>query len=554
MRIGVLESQCLTGLGECDKAFETAQSVAEEGEKLPEFKTTVIDALLEMAAASDRLFQIDMLFEACERAEHLRTTIPTDDESLLESIRANILHHKSFGFSNRGEFGRATECALESLTIRERLGNMPDIVSSLLRVAQLRINVDRSQTLDYLEKAQKLNVDLDRKRYNIQGLMLRAWIDRWEGNLDDAEEGFRQCIDLARQYDMGYFLVPALRSIAGVYAAMGDSRRAEKSYKECLTLSEKTGAGLFIAICSNNLGEIHRFRGDFDKALKGYERAMKINKSMGRMAGYITALLDYGLIQYAMGDLEEALRHVEEALAIAREQKDSRMLDVGACTWYAVVIMMDMGMVSKAQQHVEYLCQVMNEDAKDSIREFVDQLYRVSAAIVLKSSPVARNRTLARDHLTQVVEGKLIDYEVTSMAYLLFCDLLVEDLQLSGDRGLLDELKSLLTDFTETVVEQGKTSLHVEALLLQSKVALIELEAEEANRLLNLARYLADEGGFEKMAKLIVDEQDALLREWTIWDELGETKPAMTERAERVRIHEQIGNMIQQGSWRKMLY
>jgi len=554
MRIGVLESRCLTGLGECSRAFKVAQAVAEEGMNLPEYKTTVIDALLETAAASDRFFRIDTLFEACDRAEILRQQLPTDDESLLESIRSDILHHKSLGFRHRSDVRRGIDCALESLSIRERLGPASDIASSYLRVAFHYLTVDNGKALQYIEKACKLNEELDRKGYRIHALLLKAVIDRWEGNYEEAEQGLLQGLDLAREHDIGYFLVPVLRNLGGVYAGRGDSQSAERVYKECLTLSERDGAGQYIAICTNNLGEVYRFRGDFDEALKRYERAIQINKSMGRMTGYVTALLNSGLIQYATGDLNEAIRFMEEALAISKERKDAGPLTIGASTLYSVMVLVDNGMTERAQKYVEDLIQIVDKGVEKGIKDLMDQICRLSAAIVLKPSVLARDRALAKEHLAAIVNGTLIDYEVTSMALLMLCDLLVEDLRLHGDKGVLDELKVLLASFAETIVGQGKTSLHVEALLLQSKVALVELDLEEANRLLDLARIFANEKGLERMLKLITDERDTQRRELTLWEQLGEDIPPMAKRTEKVRIHEQIEKMIREGSWRKMLF
>jgi hypothetical protein len=131
---------------------------------------------------------------------------------------------------------------------------------------------------------------------------------------------------------------------------------------------------------------------------------------------------------------------------------------------------------------------------------------------------------------------------------------LVEDLRLHGDKNVLDELKVLLASFAETIVGQGKTGLYVETLLLQSKIALVELDVEEAKRLLEVARIFANEKGLERMLKRVADERDAQHRELTMWEQLGEDRPPMKERTGKVRIHEQIEKMIREGSWRRMLF
>jgi hypothetical protein len=140
------------------------------------------------------------------------------------------------------------------------------------------------------------------------------------------------------------------------------------------------------------------------------------------------------------------------------------------------------------------------------------------------------------------------------MANLLLCDLLVEDIRIHGDEGLLDELKLHLSSFAEAATRRGQTGLYVEVLLLQSKVALVELDVNEAYRFLDLAEKLADEKGLERTLERITDEKDALIRALALWQQLGEDGPPMAERTEKVRIQEQIEKMIREGSWRRMLF
>ncbi len=554
LRIGVLESRCLTGLGECNKAFNVAEAVVDEGENLLEYRATVIDALLEVAVTADRLFQIDTVIEACDQAERFRREIPTDDEDSLESIRATILHHKSLGIYRRFGSKEAIECAVESLSIRERLRDTSDIASSCLRLAFLYLFVDLGKSLEYVEKALELNEKLDRQGYRIEALILKARINGMKGNLNKGKQGLEQAIDLAREHDLGYYLVPALRHLATVYFSLGDSQRSEVIYNECLALGESAGAALFVATCYNNLGELYRYRGELDKALKGYERSMEVHRSRGSTNGVLTALLNRGLIHYEIGDLDESMRVFEECLDISREQVK---IDTGGqyySTWYLVRVLVEKGMVERAERLVEELHQTMEKAPRKSLSHLMDQLYRLSAATVLKSSTSAPDRSLAKEHLTAVINSPQTTYEIPTMANLLLCDLLVEDIRLHDDEGLLYELRLHLSRFAEKALQRHQTGLHVEVLLLQSKAALVEIDVKQAYRFLDLARKLADEKGLDRMLKRITDERNALIRELTIWEQLGEDKPTMAERTEKVRIHEQIEKMMREGSWRRMLF
>jgi tetratricopeptide (TPR) repeat protein len=552
LRIGVLESHCYFNRGDFNKAYETAQVTVEYGKKDEENKPIVIDAYIRMAEASLGLFQVDAAFKACEQAEELRQELPKSDESLREFLRASILYVESLGWYFRDDVHRGIDCAQESLAIRERLNDVPGTVSSLMRVGYLHLEVDYSKTLEYHERGIDLNRNPKMMKHVIQALQNKSLIHTWNGNWDEAEQLVFQSLSMARKYDLGRSIPTGLFCLAMSYRAKGDYTQAQKYFEQCLTMSENTGAGLLIAMSSNNLGEIHSTRGDLDEALAGYEKGMRMNKEMGRIKGYVVGLGNCGLVQYARGELNEALQILEEALAIAKARQESGFL-MKYVEWailYTVLILVDNGDIKRAQHHVDYLSRLADRNRE----ELTNQIYYTTASMIMKSSTLSKNRALAKEYLTEVVNGKILDFEITSLAHLLLCDLLVEDLRISGDSRLLDELKILLNSFDKTILDQGSTSLQVEVLLLQSKVAILDLDMGRADRLLNQARSIADDKGLVRLSKRIIDEHEVLQKELSIWESLGEERPPLAEQTKKTRIHEQIGEMIQQGLWRKMLF
>jgi tetratricopeptide (TPR) repeat protein len=551
LRIGVLESRCLTGLGEFNRAFQTAQLVVEIGNEYQQYRRTVIEAMLEMAAAAGGLGEPDKIFGACEQAERMRKDLQPVEESSLESIRADILYHESLGWYLKDDVHRGIDCAHESLSIRERSGNIEGVVSSLMRLAYLHIKVDPRQSIAYQGEALELNRQLGRKRHVIRALLYKGSIQILR-NWDEAEQLLKQGMSLIREYDIGRDSLMGLKYLGNLYWTRGDVRRAGEYQQQCLSESERVGSIQYISMSSINLAEMHRLQGDFDEALEKYKRCMEISKRIGRIEHYVLCLMACGLIEYARGDLDKALHLLEASLATAKKRVESGLLmqylEYGIL--FSVLVLVDMGMFERAHQLAEDLRQIVEESGT----ELTNQIYRTTIAIVLKSSTLARNRALAKEYLAEVVDGIRFDLEVNTIAHLLLCELLFEDLRLSGDRSVLDELKSCLARLAEASVDQGSTILQAETLFLQSKVALLDLEAEEANRLVNQARSLADQKGQTRLSKRMVDEHEMLLDELSIWERLGKEKPGMAERTEKIRIHEQIGEMLQQGSWRKMLF
>ncbi len=552
VRVGVLKSQCLKHMGDMNSALAAVEAAAEEGMKLEGNKETVIGALLRKSDMLLTLFQVDKALETIEQAEQLQRELPTEDPPVLESVRAAILLSKSMVFYYKDDVHKAIECAREGLSISERLGDLPGIVSGLMQVGYLYIEVNGRQTHEYLDRALELNKELGNIQYMIAACQYKAIVESGMGNWDEAERLINQGIQLARTHDFpGWVqLLPFVYAI--MYQRKGDYKLAEKYYQECLAISEKNDSMLFVAMCSNNLGEIYRSQGKLDEALAGYERAMKINKEMGRLKAYVGGLGNCGMIQYARGNLDEALHLLEESLTIAKERREAGLLvtNIAGGTLNLIQVLVEKEMIEEAQQHLDDFPQIAPEEE----RVRLNQIYRTAAAIVLKSSNVARDRALAKEHLIKVVDGKLIEFEITSMAFLLLCDLLVEDLRISGEDSVLHELKERLSIFVDTTADLGSTMLQAEALILQSRVALLELDAEEADRLLTQAHVLAQGKGLDRLTARIAGEHRMLLSELSLSEEFRTDVTPLGERAEKAGIVEQIGQMLQQGIWRKMLF
>ncbi len=553
MKLGVLESRCLTGLGEFSKAFKVAQDVVDLGTNYQEHKMVVMEGLLEMASASWGLGQPDMILKACEEAENLRQELVVDDESLLESIRADILYHESIGWYLNDDVHRGIEYALESLSINERLGNLPGIVASHVRAGYLHYEVERHKTLEHIERGLELNKKVGSHGHVIFGFNCLAMVETSTGNWDKAEFLVQQCLSLAREHDHGRWMLFTLYNIAQIYHMRGDFGESEKAYIELITRAEMAGAEIHIALVSDNLGEIYRARGDFHQALRCYERGMEIWKRIGRTSNYLSILATCGMVQYAMGFLDKALVLLEESLTLAEVQEQAGLLG-GHVRAYSILqiisILVNKGLVDEAQQRLEQFRRIC-EETKGI---YCKHVYRLATALVLKSTMLPRNRVVAKEYLVEVVEGSFFSYEISTLALLHLSELLVYELQMTGDPNVLENLNVRLAKLLEMATEQESTLLLVETLLLQSKVALLQLEADKANRLLNQAHSLARQKGLRNISKRVIDEHDVLLNELSIWEKLGDDKPSMGERTEKVRIQEQIGEMLQQGIWRKMLF
>ena len=82
--------------------------------------------------------------------------------------------------------------------------------------------------------------------------------------------------------------------------------------------------------------------------------------------------------------------------------------------------------------------------------------------------------------------------------------------------------------------------------VLQSKFLLLDLNVEDARRLLTRAQKFADEKGLRRLAARISNEHDVLLEELETWNELSQREASLVERTNLARINEQVEHMFKQ--------
>jgi hypothetical protein len=88
---------------------------------------------------------------------------------------------------------------------------------------------------------------------------------------------------------------------------------------------------------------------------------------------------------------------------------------------------------------------------------------------------------------------------------------------------------------TDEIVEYSFLS---ESMLLQAKLALINLQIDEAKKLLNKAQSYAEEHGLHVLAQKISEEHDTLLEQSNLWEEFKRNKAPFSDRLKLASIDE----------------
>jgi hypothetical protein len=143
----------------------------------------------------------------------------------------------------------------------------------------------------------------------------------------------------------------------------------------------------------------------------------------------------------------------------------------------------------------------------------------------------------AQQLFEEILEEEVLDINLTVLAMLNLCELLILEIQYSKKpEELLKQVTALSQKFLEIAEKQHSSALIVMAMLLQTKLALVHGDFEEASRLLSSSKELASEKKLGNLLNQVKAEQEAVQAELDKWDDLILRKASIHERIEQARV------------------
>ena len=279
-------------------------------------------------------------------------------------------------------------------------------------------------------------------------------------------------------------------------------------------------------------------KGELDRGIRNYEQSLVLFKELNNKNRLAWVLNNVSRIYRIGGEFERALESIGQSMALHRELGKLRMLADNYD--YLIQILIDKGDFERAQISLHQMEQMKNQ-LKD---EEINSTYLYDKALVLKTSLRARDRGKAEEILTQFLEDENLDFESRYTTLLTLCELLLTELRITNDQGVLDELNQFLRQLLDLAEKSHSYWLKGETYLLQAKLALISLNLKEARRLLTQGQQVAEKYGLKLLAIKISNEHDELLKQLAIWENLEKSEATLTERLKLARINEQMDDML----------
>lgn len=478
-----------------EHAYQLSQELGEVSESIDALIIQAHIAFLrKLDKASDLILEAEKLFNS-----------EVDKLSInFQRLQADLLLMKATIYLFKNEINTALEFALQWMEIRKETVNKLDISRVYCILSNIYFYKDQIEiALDYALKSLALNKELSNEIGIATSLSLIGAIYYGEGEFDQALKYCKQSltinsISIRTKLD-------STQILGTIYRERGQLNRALRYYKRTISLAEKVNCIDDIIYITLGIGATYRMKGDYDQSMEYFKRSYSLSKSLKSLFGIHGSL------------------------------------------FYLILINLDKNSREQAQKYLSELEEIANKTEN----KIISQAFLIAKALVLKKSNRIRNRTEAEIYLNQVVEGDITIPQLHLLSLVNLCDLYIEELYLTNKVEILDDINPLISKVLEVAEKRHSFIWLAETKLLQAKLALIQMNFDEAKLILTQAQQIAELHGLNLLAIKISSEHDQLLEHLNVWDNLKSKNAPMSERIELASFKDVIDRLQGKSSFKE---
>jgi tetratricopeptide (TPR) repeat protein len=330
----------------------------------------------------------------------------------------------------------------------------------------------------------------------------------WEKNYDKAIEHHKKSLGNFKKYDIASIMVPANLQVLGLsYTEKGELDLALEFHHKSLDFP--TGNSMITnmvnATSYHNIGEIFFQKGEPDNAIEYYKKSLLLWEQYTPVLAITWVGINYD--------------HLINAFLFKKSPLG-------------------------AQNYLDRFHQYLK---KNKISEKF-YWYRLSKARTLRSSSRIRERAEAERTLKEIIEGHEVVKsreshgiaEEFTVALIELCDFYLEELGLTNDLSIIDDIQPLITRLLKESNRTNSFTLQTHSYLLQGKISLLQMNMGDARRYLTQAQYIAEEHSLQLLARAISTEHDKLLEQLDKWVDLNSSNASISERLTLASLNESV--------------
>jgi len=565
-----------------DEGLELADKIIKESDSLNQ-PLIKIDALVRKALILIELRDTEKAREILRKAGKSISNLTDIDDKIKFHKIGMVQEAEGLSFIAESFFEKALNCFDDFLDVSRETEDLYYIAIAIYRCGSALFYMGNFEKANqFFDESIDLFKKIDAKYYVSQIYSLKAGIFFYKGELNQALEFNSRCLAIFEELDNEHDVALCLRHMGMIYSQSGDLNKALEHFNRSKSFYQEIGLHHDVAACINEVAGMQRKLGEYDKALESLNEYYNLKMGLKDERSIGIALNRIGEIKLITGELGEASKHFKDALEIVKKYNVKRTLgliyyNIGELNYKRgnleeaitnhlqslaiheelelafkvadslqrlIIIHLDSDLYNLAKELLEKFKQIADKSESKSVK----QAYQLSESLVLKESRSERDRNKAEILLERLVGEHIVDYQIKIEALLNLCDILLWNIRKSEDIDLEEEILGELSEYAlmleETAKKQNSFTLAVESLFLQSQLALLELDTEEAQRILKEALNIAKDNGLDKLSVKISNEYDILLEQLDTWEDFTMKLPTIAEKLELTHIEDKLEQIM----------
>ncbi|MFX0092019.1 MAG: tetratricopeptide repeat protein [Candidatus Hodarchaeota archaeon] len=503
--------------------------------------TASFDRSLLLALIAQQIFILSVM----ERLEEAQEVI-TEGDAILESLTAKeretgaywiafFEHRKGDYYESKRDLNTAVAYYQRALALREKIGNLHGIIHSLHNLGRVYVNKGEYDTaLTYYQR----KLDLVKPMGNLHAIAfaftaIGIAYDQ-KGQPASALNYYQQALSIYEEIGSLPWIAYTLGFIVGVQIDKGELDNALEYNQRQLSLAKKTKNSSNIANCFFSFAQIYYFKGELDTALDYIQQALAFNRTIGESYFFFRITLLSASIYRAQGKFDNALECLQQCLN--RIEATGSAPGIAMILFDLVRVVLDQKNYPQAQEYLTRLQQLQTLTSN----KWIHLYSRLAEALVLKQRPRLKEKIRAQIILEQIVQEEVLRFELTALAIIQLCELLLVEVKLYGEPDVWKEAKALINRLHRMAQDQHSVSMSVEALLLRAKVAVVDGNLPQALDCYEQARLMATEKNLIVLLANVDTEQKSFEAEFEMWQQLIQSNVSLQERVNHARIENHV--------------
>ncbi|MHA2298764.1 MAG: tetratricopeptide repeat protein [Candidatus Hodarchaeales archaeon] len=492
------------------REFDTALTLLDEILDKDKFKTSLTQefgARIAKIQALIGLKDFSQIFEEIDLSEQILKQMDEINRNRVKEWEGKLLSYKGGFKVMEGDLEKAVDSFLRSLALYEDIDNKQEIYSQLNNIGWIyRAQGELDQALTFFQRQLKISEEIGDKKYISWSFFSIGYIYFYKGDLDQA------------------------------------TNYAQKSLIIFTDLEYQSGLHSVYSL----IGSIHRGKGDFDKGLEYYQKVLvdygDIEKDVQVVTHTYCVTQRYlGYTYYYMSRLKESIDCYKKSIKAHKTTCHLRntLYDYELAVVYLLMILTSIEL--EDNELIDYCLEELAEFTNKW--SWLSIINKTAQALVLKNKKRARYKIQAQEIFEEILVERF-DYEIEFIVQVNLCELLLDELKLYEVEDIIEEIRELLDKISNIANKQRSITTLVLLYSLQSRLTLIEGNAELSNGLLTRALEIAENKGIKLLSNRLIRQQQLIFSQVGEWKALLERNSSLQKKIEQVNLQGYIDRAI----------